>query len=66
LGILAGAILPSGTFTGSNNIHIGPNVRPATASESNSKEDISDMGDASNGHMKLRPVTFYYKPECAD
>jgi hypothetical protein len=30
------------------------------------KEDIADMGDASNDLMKLRPVTFNYKPECAN
>ncbi|HYA42993.1 MAG TPA: tail fiber domain-containing protein [Syntrophobacteraceae bacterium] len=30
------------------------------------KEDIEDMGDASSGLMKLRPVTFYYKPEYAN
>jgi hypothetical protein len=29
------------------------------------KEDIEDMGDASSGLMKLRPVTFHYKPEYA-
>jgi hypothetical protein len=27
------------------------------------KEDIQDMGDASSGLMRLRPVTFYHKPE---
>ena len=30
------------------------------------KEDIRDMGDATGGLMKLRPVTFYYKPEYTD
>ncbi len=30
------------------------------------KEEIRDMGDATNGLMKLRPVTFYYKKEYAD
>jgi hypothetical protein len=29
------------------------------------KDDIEDMGDASNGLMKLRPVSFHYKPEYA-
>ena len=29
------------------------------------KEDIRDMGEASNGLMQLRPVTFHYKPEYA-
>jgi hypothetical protein len=27
------------------------------------KEQIRDMGDSTNGLMKLRPVTFFYKPE---
>jgi hypothetical protein len=27
------------------------------------KEQIRDMGDSSNALMKLRPVTFLYKPE---
>jgi hypothetical protein len=27
------------------------------------KEEIRDMGDSTNGLMKLRPVTFLYKPE---
>ncbi|MGA2400416.1 MAG: tail fiber domain-containing protein [Syntrophobacteraceae bacterium] len=30
------------------------------------KEDIEDMGDASSGLMKLRPVAFHYKPEYAN
>jgi hypothetical protein len=30
------------------------------------KEDIQDMGDASNGLMRLRPVTFRYKKPFAD
>jgi hypothetical protein len=30
------------------------------------KEDIQDMGDASSGLMKLRPVTFRYKKPLAD
>jgi hypothetical protein len=30
------------------------------------KKDIEDMGDASSGLMKLRPVTFHYKAEYAD
>jgi hypothetical protein len=30
------------------------------------KEDIEDMGHASDGLMKLRPVTFHYKPEYAE
>jgi Chaperone of endosialidase len=30
------------------------------------KEDIQDMGDASAGLMRLRPVTFHYKKPFAD
>ena len=30
------------------------------------KEDIQDMGDASNGLMRLRPVTFRYKQPASD
>jgi hypothetical protein len=29
------------------------------------KEQVRDMGNSSNGLMKLRPVTFFYKPEYA-
>ena len=108
LGYFAGNLLNT-TFTGSNNIYIGANAVPATASESNTarighgqtqtfiagitgvpvtsatpvyvngagqlgiisssrryKEDISDMGDASSGLLKLRPVSFHYKPEYAE
>jgi hypothetical protein len=30
------------------------------------KQDITEMGDASAGLMKLRPVTFHYRPEFDD
>lgn len=30
------------------------------------KERIQDMGDSTNALMKLRPVTFYYKPDYAE
>jgi len=30
------------------------------------KENIQEMGDASSGLMKLRPVTFHYKPEYSE
>jgi len=96
----------SSNFTGQNNIFIGSNVSPSSATESSSihigngqkttyiagisgasssggvavyvnssgklgtvtssrryKEDIEDMGDASSGLMKLRPVSFRYKSE---
>ena len=34
-----------------------------TVSSLRFKEQIRDMGDSTNGLMKLRPVTFLYKPE---
>lgn len=30
------------------------------------KEDIKDMGDSTSNLMKLRPVSFYYRPEYAE
>jgi predicted ribosome quality control (RQC) complex YloA/Tae2 family protein len=30
------------------------------------KQDVEDMGDATQGLMRLRPVTFRYKPEYDD
>ena len=30
------------------------------------KEQVHDMGNSTNGLMKLRPVTFFYKPEYAN
>ena len=37
-----------------------------TLSSRRYKEEIQDMGDATSGLMKLRPVSFFYKPEYAD
>lgn len=37
-----------------------------TLSSRRYKEEIQDMGEATNGLMKLRPVSFFYKPEYAD
>jgi hypothetical protein len=37
-----------------------------TSSSRRFKEDIQDMGDASNGLMRLRPVTFRYEKPFAD
>jgi hypothetical protein len=34
-----------------------------TASSLRFKEQVRDIGDSTNGLMKLRPVTFLYKPE---
>ena len=45
----------------------GPDGKLGTVSSSRHyKEDIDDMGDASGGLMKLRPVSFHYKPEYAN
>jgi len=46
---------------------IDPNGHMYTTSSSRRfKEDIHDMGDASNGLMRLRPVTFRYKQPLDD
>ncbi|HTT63142.1 MAG TPA: tail fiber domain-containing protein [Bryobacteraceae bacterium] len=54
-----------GVTTGANNavpVVIDANGQLGTVSSSRRyKEDIRDMGDASNGLMQLRPVTFRYK-----
>ena len=54
-----------GVTTGSNNgitVLIDSNGQLGTTSSSRRfKEDIHDMGDASRGLMRLRPVTFRYK-----
>lgn len=59
-----------GVTTGSNDavaVMIDSNGQLGTVSSSRRfKEDIQDMGDASNGLMRLRPVTFRYKQPFAD
>ena len=37
-----------------------------TTSSRRFKEQVRDMGDSTNDLMKLRPVTFFYKPEYAN
>jgi hypothetical protein len=37
-----------------------------TTSSLRFKEDVEDMGEASDLLMRLRPVTFHYKPACDD
>jgi hypothetical protein len=37
-----------------------------TTSSLRFKEQVRDMGDSTNDLMKLRPVTFFYKPEYAN
>jgi hypothetical protein len=55
----------SGVTTGANNavpVLIDSNGQLGTVSSSRRyKEDIQDMGDTSQGLMRLRPVTFRYK-----
>jgi hypothetical protein len=59
-----------GVKTSSNNavpVLIDSNGNLGTVSSSRRyKEDIQNMGDASNGLMRLRPVTFRYKAPFAD
>jgi hypothetical protein len=54
------------TVTGGSAVYIKSDGQLGTTTSSRRyKEEISDMGDASSGIMKLKPVTFYYKPEYA-
>jgi Chaperone of endosialidase len=59
-----------GITTGSSNaipVMIDSNGQLGTVSSSRRfKEDIQDMGDASNGLLKLRPVTFHYQKPFTD
>jgi len=59
-----------GVTTGSNNaiaVVIDSNGQLGTVSSSRRfKEDIQEMGNASNGLMRLRPVTFRYQKPFAD
>lgn len=59
-----------GTTTGLNdavNVMIDSNGQLGTISSSRRfKQDIADMGDASAGLMKLRPVVFHYKQPSKD
>ena len=59
-----------GTTTGTNNavqVLVDSNGNLGTVSSSRRfKEDIQDMGDASSGLLRLRPVTFRYKKPFAD
>ncbi|MFZ0927149.1 MAG: tail fiber domain-containing protein [Syntrophobacteraceae bacterium] len=54
------------TVTGSP-VYVDPNTGQlgTLTSSRRYKEDVEDMGDASSGLMKLRPVSFHYKPEYA-
>ena len=59
-----------GITTGANNavnVVVDSNGQLGTISSSRRfKEDIQDMGDASSGLMRLRPVTFHYKQPYED
>jgi hypothetical protein len=45
-------------------VYINSNGQLGTLTSSQKyKKDIEDMGDVTSALMKLRPVTFYYKPE---
>jgi hypothetical protein len=54
------------TLTAGTTVYINSSGQLGTNPSSRRfKEEITDMGDATDGLMKLRPVTFYYKPEYA-
>ena len=55
------------TSSGGIPVYVNSNGQLGTSSSSlRFKEQVRDMGDSSNALMKLRPVTFLYKPEYAN
>jgi len=55
------------TSSGGLAVYINNNGKLGTTTSARRfKENITDMGDVSDGLMKLRPVTFNYKPEYSD
>jgi hypothetical protein len=55
------------TSSGGIPVYINSNGRLGTTTSSlRFKEHVRDMGDSTGALMKLRPVTFRYKPEYAD
>jgi trimeric autotransporter adhesin len=55
------------TASGGSAVFVNANGQLGTATSSRRyKEEIREMGDATAGLMKLRPVTFYYKQEYAN
>jgi hypothetical protein len=58
------------TLSGASNVVISSTgqlgVQPMVVSSRRYKDDIQDMGYASSGLLKLRPVTFHYKKPAAD
>jgi hypothetical protein len=60
---IAGIYRQSTTGTG-NPVYVSSDGKLGTVFSSRRyKEDIADIGDASSGLMKLRPVSFHYKQE---
>jgi hypothetical protein len=56
-----------GTNVHGNYVYVTSDGQLGTASSSRRfKEQIKDMGDSTDSLMKLRPVTFLYKPEYAN
>jgi hypothetical protein len=56
-----------GTNVGGIPVQINSNGQLGAATSSiRFKEQIRDMGDSTDALMKLRPVTYFYKPEYAD
>jgi trimeric autotransporter adhesin len=55
------------TSSGGSAVYVNTSGQLGTLTSSRRfKEEVQDMGDATAGLMKLRPVTFYYKKEYAD
>ena len=55
------------TISGGTEVYVNSSGRLGTILSSRRyKEDIVEMGDASSNLMKLRPVSFRYRPEYAD
>lgn len=62
IGGISGATVPFGSpqvFIDAVSGRLGTNA----SSSARFKEQIRDMGDVSSGLLKLRPVTFHYRPE---
>ena len=56
--------IPGVVASGGIAVYVNSNGQLGTATSSRRfKEQIRDMGDSTSGLMKLRPVTFLYKPE---
>ncbi len=55
------------TVSGGTEVYINTSGQLGTTTSSlRFKEQVRDMGDSTNDLMKLRPVTFFYKPEYAN